>query len=111
MLVKDGLRPEMEHNKNLHYQRSFIQRLKQYGVRVKAYGDTGIRVGDIIKLALPDISGVTESPKPAEIFSENYQKEHGFIKVDIDAEGAKIKLKDGEDDAEIKLDKNGLTIQ
>jgi phage shock protein PspC (stress-responsive transcriptional regulator) len=46
-----------------------------------------------------------------EIFSENYQKEHGFIKVDIDAEGAKIKLKDGEDDAEIKLDKNGLTIQ
>lgn len=72
MLVKDGLRPEMEHNKNLHYQRSFIQRLKQYGVRVKAYGDTGIRVGDIIKLSIPDISGTTEAPKQAEIFSENY---------------------------------------
>jgi phage shock protein PspC (stress-responsive transcriptional regulator) len=45
------------------------------------------------------------------IFSQSYQKENGFIKVDIDAEGAKINLKDGENDAEIKLDKNGITIQ
>ena len=45
------------------------------------------------------------------IFSESYQKEHGFIKVDIDTEGAKINLKDGENDAEIKLNKDGITIQ
>ena len=45
------------------------------------------------------------------IFSQSYQKENGFIKVDIDTEGAKINLKDGENDAEIKLDKNGITIQ
>ncbi len=44
-------------------------------------------------------------------FSESYQKEHGYIKIDIDAEGAKIILKDGENDAEIKLNKNGITIE
>ena len=42
---------------------------------------------------------------------ESYQKENGFIKVDIDAEGAKINLKDGENDAEINLNKDGITIQ
>ena len=72
MLVKDGLRPEMEHNKNVHYQRPFIQRMKQTGVRVKVYGDTSIVVGDVIMISIPDITGTTEVPKDAELFGGNY---------------------------------------
>lgn len=74
MTVKDGLRPEMEHNKNLTYQRPFIERLSQYGVRVRVYGDTDLKVGDVIKLNIPEIYGHSGNgkPKKAEIFSENY---------------------------------------
>ena len=72
MAVKDGTRPEMEHNKNLHYQRPFIERITQYTARIRAYGDTNLRVGDIIKVNLPEISGLTHEPQQNKIFSENY---------------------------------------
>lgn len=72
MLVRDGMRPEMEHNRNLHYQRAFIQRLKQYVVRIKVYGDTGIRVGDVVNLQIPETVGTTAEPKISERFAENY---------------------------------------
>lgn len=72
MVVKDGLRPEMEHNKSLHYQRAFIERMKQSGVAIKSYGDTDIRVGDVIELDIPEITGTTEAPPTAGIFSKNY---------------------------------------
>lgn len=74
MAVKDGLRPEMEHNKNIHYQRPFMERITQYGVRVRVYGDTNLRVGDIVKLNIPQIYGHSGEgkPKKSEIFSENY---------------------------------------
>lgn len=72
LLVKDGLRPEMEHNKNVHFQRAFMQRMVQYGVRVKAYGDTGIKVGDIVKLSLQQVTGTTQAPEDAKLFRENY---------------------------------------
>lgn len=72
MLVKDGLRPEMEHNKNVHLMRPFVEKMSQYQVRIRVYGDTSLRVGDIIKLNIPEISGTTGNQKQAEIFSENY---------------------------------------
>ena len=72
MVVKDGLRPEMEHNKSLHYQRAFLERMKQSGVMVKSYGDTDIRVGDVIELDIPEITGTTEAPPTAGIYSKNY---------------------------------------
>jgi len=72
MVVKDGLRPEMEHNKALHYQRAFTERMKQSGVTLKSYGDTDIRVGDIIELDIPEITGTTDAPPTAGIFAKNY---------------------------------------
>ena len=72
MAVKDGTRPEMEHNKNIHYQRPFMERMTQMTVRIRVYGDTNIRVGDVLKLNFPEISGLTREPKQNKIFSENY---------------------------------------
>jgi hypothetical protein len=72
MAMKDGLRPEMEHNKNIHWQRPFMERLNQYGLRVRVYGDTNIRVGDKVEINLPEISGLTRKPKKNKIFSNNY---------------------------------------
>jgi len=72
MAFKDDTRPEMEHNKNIHWARGFIPRMNQYGVRFRTYGDTDMRVGDIIKLKLPIISGTTGSRPQNKIFSQNY---------------------------------------
>jgi hypothetical protein len=71
MLVKDGLRPDMQHNENVHYKRAFFERMKQASVRIRVYGDTSLRVGDVIELEIPEISG-KDSPKPNKIFSKNY---------------------------------------
>jgi hypothetical protein len=72
MVVKDGNRPEMNHNETIVYRRAFNKRISQYGLRLRVYGDTDIRVGDIIKASLPDISGVTVDPEQQKIYSENY---------------------------------------
>lgn len=71
MLVKDGLRPEMEHNKNVHLMRPFVERINHQTVRIRVYGDTDLRVGDVINIELPEISGV-DQPKQTKIFSNNY---------------------------------------
>jgi len=72
LAIKDATRPEMEHNKNIHWQRAFRERMFQNVVRIRVYGDTSIRVGDIVKLEFPEISGITRAPKQNKIFSENY---------------------------------------
>jgi len=72
MAVKDSLRPEMEHNTNIHWKRGFENRMYQYGMRIRVYGDTALRVGDMVKAKVPDISGVTVEPKQQELYSENY---------------------------------------
>lgn len=72
MAVKDGTRPEMEHNNNIHWGRGFTPRMFQYAVRFRTYGDTDMRVGDVVKLKLPVISGTTGSRPQSKIFSQNY---------------------------------------
>jgi len=72
MTIKDATRPEMEHNNNVHYQRAFRERMFQNALRIRVYGDTSIRVGDVVKLKFPEISGLTVKPKQGKIFSENY---------------------------------------
>lgn len=71
MTVKDGLRPDMKHNENIHWKRPFSEKLSQAGLRIRVYGDTEIRVGDVIKLDIPEISG-TDSPKIQEYYSGKY---------------------------------------
>jgi hypothetical protein len=72
MAIKDDTRPEMEHNANIHFARAFYERMFQYRVRCRVYGDTSIRVGDVIKLKLPIISGTTGSRPQGKVFSEKY---------------------------------------
>lgn len=72
MTIKDATRPEMEHNKNIHYQRAFRERMFQNSLRIRVYGDTNMRVGDVVKLKFPEISGITRKPKQGKIFSEKY---------------------------------------
>ena len=72
MAIKDGTRPEMEHNKNIHYGRAFLQRMFQYAVRIRTYGDTDMKVGDVVRLKLPVIAGTTGSRPQGKIFSQNY---------------------------------------
>jgi len=62
----------MEHNRQLHWKRPFQEKISQYGVTIRVYGDTNILVGDMVKLDIPEITGTTEPPKKQEIFSNNY---------------------------------------
>lgn len=71
-VCKDGTRPEMEHNKTIPYKGPFQEKISQYGVTIRVYGDTNILVGDMVRLDIPEITGTTTEPKPQEIFSKNY---------------------------------------
>lgn len=71
MVVKDTLRPEMQHNNFIHYQRPYMEKLAQSGLRIRVYGNTDVRVGDVINLNFPEISG-TDRQKTADISSSNY---------------------------------------
>lgn len=72
MVVKDGTRPEMEHNKNIHWKGPFQEKISQYGVLIRVYGDTNILVGDMVRLNIPEITGTTEQPPIQDIYSNNY---------------------------------------
>ena len=71
MVFKDGLRPAMKHNENIHWKRGFADRLSQQSVRIRVYGDTDIRVGDVIQLDIPEITGA-QNPKIQDYYSGNY---------------------------------------
>lgn len=61
MTVKDDLRPDMQHNMNIPYINPFREKIMQYGVRIRTYGDTLLKVGDCIRLNIQEISGKTEN--------------------------------------------------
>jgi len=71
MTVRDSTRPINKHNENIHLKRPYVDRLGQYTVNIKVYGDTSIRVGDVIKLDIPEVTGATDKSKQ-QIYSENY---------------------------------------
>lgn len=72
MAIKDATRPDMKHNENIHYQRAFRERMYQNQIRCRVYGDTDMRVGDVVRLILPEVSGITRAPQQGKIFSEKY---------------------------------------
>lgn len=61
MVVKDSTRPEMMHNMNIPYIGPFREKIMQYGVRIRTYGDTLLKPGDCIKINIQEISGKTEN--------------------------------------------------
>jgi hypothetical protein len=83
MVFKDGTRPEMQHNKNIVWQRPFSGKIEEYSVNMRVYGDTDILVGDVVKLNLPEATFSNSTPKKAERWSENYlitQLRHTILK-------------------------------
>lgn len=72
MTVKDGTRPEMYHNQNIHYKGPFQEKIDQYGLNIRVYGDTTLMVGDVIDVNMPEISGVTKSAEEQKIYAGNY---------------------------------------
>lgn len=72
MVFKDSTRPDMKHNEFIHYKRAFEQKVFQYGLRLRVYGDTSLMVGDIINLKMPEITGMTKEPPQQEIYSGKY---------------------------------------
>lgn len=83
IVFKDGTRPEMEHNKNIHWKRPFQEKIAQYGLTLRVYGDSNILVGDMVEVNIPDISGTTKERKVQEIFSKNFiivSQNHMLIK-------------------------------
>ncbi|NLP58247.1 PspC domain-containing protein [Lutibacter sp. B1] len=45
------------------------------------------------------------------VFGEDYKNENDHFKLNIDDSGVEIKINDGEDKAEVKIDQNGVKIQ
>ncbi|REE82866.1 phage shock protein C (PspC) family protein [Lutibacter oceani] len=44
------------------------------------------------------------------IYGERYKKENGHFKLNIDSNGVELKVNDGDNNAEIKIDENGMKI-
>ena len=47
----------------------------------------------------------------ATIFGERYKKENEHFKLKIDSNGVEINVNDGDNDAAIKINENGLKIE
>lgn len=72
MALKDSTRPEMKHNENIHLKRPFIDKLKNYTMRARVYGDTTIRVGDVVTMNLPNITGADDAEEQQKYYSGKY---------------------------------------
>lgn len=87
MVVRDGTRPEMEHNNNIHLKRPFQERINQYSINARVYGDTELMVGDVINLIMPEISGVTREADEQKIYGGKYvvfTLNHSIVRDDND---------------------------
>lgn len=71
MVVKDGLRPEMEHNKNIHYKHAYEEKISQFGLNIRVYGDTNLRIGDVVRLKSPEVVGSASEKERNE--QKNYE--------------------------------------
>lgn len=72
MLFRDSTRPDMQHIANVPLKRGFQNKISEYGIRIRVYGDTNILVGDLVKVCIPEIAGITVPPEQAKKWSENY---------------------------------------
>jgi hypothetical protein len=71
-MVKDGTRPENFHDALIGTKAGFNQKLSQLKSRIRIYGDNEIYPGDVIKINMPEISGVSEGKRPGSIITDNY---------------------------------------
>jgi hypothetical protein len=71
-MVKDGTKPENFHDALIGTKAGFNQKLSQLKSRIRIYGDNEIYPGDVIKINMPEISGVSEGKRPGSIITDNY---------------------------------------
>ena len=72
LLLKDGTRPEMQFNQNMHWKNGFRRKVYQGGLNIRVYGDTNLLVGDLIEVKIPEISGLTVEPPDQLLYSGNF---------------------------------------
>lgn len=72
MVLKDSTRPEMKHNENIHWKKPFVNKIANYTVRVRVYGDTSIRVGDVVKLHLTELTGADSAKNEKQYYSGEF---------------------------------------
>lgn len=70
--LKDTTRPDNFMDTAIAVRNSFTVLLNSDVTRVLIHGDTGLKVGDLITLDLPDPSGTTDVKKPDQLMSGNY---------------------------------------
>ena len=70
--LKDTTRPDNFMDTAIAVRNSFTVLLNSDVTRVLIHGDSGLKVGDLITLDLPDPSGTTDVKKPDQLMSGNY---------------------------------------
>ena len=70
--LKDTSRPDNFIDMAMATRNSFVVLLNSDVTRVLVHGDTGLKVGDMVKMSLPDASGTTDRKKPDKMTSGNY---------------------------------------
>lgn len=70
--VKDASRPDSFITNAIGIRNSFIELLNDDITRILIHGDTGLKAGDVIKLNIPQVDGLSSQKKPDAFMSSNY---------------------------------------
>ena len=70
--VKDGSKPQIYINDMIGAKNSFVHLLNNDITRVKIPGDTGLAVGQVVKLEMPVLEGTTGRKNFDEVASGSY---------------------------------------
>ena len=70
--VKDTSRPDSFITNAIGVKASFVELLNDDITRVLIHGDTGLKVGDVITLNIPQVDGLSSRKKPDAFMSSNY---------------------------------------
>lgn len=60
------------HLETIPWMRAYRERISQYGVKIRVYGDTDIIVGDVIEINIHKITAADVQDEPQDLFSGNY---------------------------------------
>ncbi len=70
--VKDTSRPDVFITNAMGVRNSFVELLNDDITRILIHGDTGLKVGDVIRLNIPQVDGLSSQKKPDAFMSNNY---------------------------------------
>lgn len=70
--IKDTSRPDLFITNAIGVRNSFVELLNDDVTRVLIHGDSGLKVGDVVRLNIPQVDGLTSRKAPDAIMSSNY---------------------------------------